>query len=123
MNIAFIPIDNRPVCYTLPEQICALNDDINLLMPDRELLGDLTKCADVEGIFNWLENLHDIDSVVMCLDTIAYGGFQVLCEFPITILTRKKKSIGINGAKRFLTIHIVWINSVQCVKKKFPTRF
>ena len=74
MNIAFIPIDNRPVCYTLPEQICALNDDINLLMPDRELLGDLTKCADVEGIFNWLENLHDIDSVVMCLDTIAYGG-------------------------------------------------
>ena len=74
MNIAFIPIDNRPVCYTLPEQICALNDDINLLMPDRELLGDLTKCADVEGIFDWLESLKDIDAVVMCLDTIAYGG-------------------------------------------------
>jgi len=74
MNIAFIPIDNRPVCYTLPEQICALNDDINLLMPDRELLGDLSKCADVEGIFDWLESLKDIDAVVMCLDTIAYGG-------------------------------------------------
>ena len=74
MNIAFIPIDNRPVCYTLPEQICAMNEDIKLLMPDRDLLGGLTKIADVEGIFDWLESLKDIDAVVMCLDTIAYGG-------------------------------------------------
>lgn len=74
MNIAFIPIDNRPVCYTLPEQICAMNEDIKLLMPDRDLLGGLTKIADVEGIFKWFKGLKDIDAVVMCLDTIAYGG-------------------------------------------------
>lgn len=74
MNIAFIPIDNRPVCYTLCEQICDLNDNINLFIPDRNLLGDLTKCADVQAIFNWLENLSHIDAFVICLDTIAYGG-------------------------------------------------
>lgn len=74
MNIAFIPIDNRPVCYTLPEQICALSDDVNLFMPERKMLGGLTKNADVEGIFNWLENLEKFDAIVMCLDTIAYGG-------------------------------------------------
>lgn len=74
MNIAFIPIDNRPVCYTLPEQICAINDNIQIFMPDRELLGGLKKTADVEGIFKWLENLNGIETVVMCLDTIAYGG-------------------------------------------------
>lgn len=74
MNIAFIPIDNRPVCYTLPAQICALNDEVNIFMPERELLGDLTKCADIEGIFNWFKNLKNVDAVVMCLDTIAYGG-------------------------------------------------
>lgn len=74
MNIAFIPIDNRPVCYTLPEQICAMNNDIKLFMPEREMLGGLTKIADVEGIFEWFKNLHNIDVVVMCLDTIAYGG-------------------------------------------------
>ena len=74
MNIAFIPIDNRPVCYTLPEQICAMNNNINLFMPERRMLGGLTKIADVDGIFDWFKNLRDIDAVVMCLDTIAYGG-------------------------------------------------
>lgn len=74
MNIAFIPIDNRPVCYTLPEQICAINKNIKLLIPERSLLGDLKKSADVDGIFKWLESLPECDSIVMCLDTVAYGG-------------------------------------------------
>lgn len=74
MNIAFIPIDNRPVCYTLPKQICALSDGVNLFMPDRNLLGGLFKQADVKGIFEWFEKLENIDAVVVCLDTIAYGG-------------------------------------------------
>ena len=74
MNIAFIPIDNRPVCYTLPEQICAIDSDINLFMPKREFLGPLTKYADVEAIFDWLKKLPQMDAIVMCLDTVAYGG-------------------------------------------------
>lgn len=74
MNIAFIPIDNRPVCYTLPEQICAIDSDINLFMPKREFLGSLTKYADVEAIFGWLKKLPQMDAIVMCLDTVAYGG-------------------------------------------------
>ena len=74
MNIAFIPIDNRPVCYTLPEQVCAINSSINLFMPDRKYLGSLTKYADVDKIFEWLEKIPQVDAVVMCLDTVAYGG-------------------------------------------------
>ena len=74
MNIAFIPIDNRPVCYTLPEQICAIDENIKLFMPERKLLGSLTKYADVNEIFSWLENLPELDAIVMCLDTVAYGG-------------------------------------------------
>ena len=74
MNIAFIPIDNRPVCYTLPQQICAIDGEINLFMPERKLLGSLTKYADVEEIFNWLKSLEKLDVIVMCLDTVAYGG-------------------------------------------------
>ena len=74
MNIAFIPIDNRPVCYTLPEQICAIDENIKLFMPERKFLGSLTKYADVNEIFSWLENLPELDAIVMCLDTVAYGG-------------------------------------------------
>lgn len=74
MNIAFIPIDNRPVCYSLPVQIADISDDINLFLPDREFLGGLEKSCDTDSILNWLENLKGIDTVVLSLDTVAYGG-------------------------------------------------
>lgn len=74
MNIAFIPIDNRPVCYTLPKQIAKLNNKINLYLPERKFLGDLTKNSNTEAILDWLNNLENIDCIVICLDTIAYGG-------------------------------------------------
>ena len=106
MNIAFIPIDNRPVCYTLPEQICAIGSDINLFMPKREFLGSLTKYADVEAIFDWLESLSQMDAIVMCLDTVAYGGLissrkcpdtfeeiKIRVEKLKTILEKKKAKI------------------------------
>ena len=74
MNIAFVPIDNRPVCYSLPNQIAKISGDINLYLPEESMLGDLTKNADTEGILNWLEDLKNLDVVVVSLDTIAYGG-------------------------------------------------
>lgn len=74
MNIAFIPIDNRPVCYTLAKQIADINSDIKFFMPDRDWLGDLTKYADTKKLFKWLEELPTVDAIVISLDTVAYGG-------------------------------------------------
>ena len=73
-KIALIPIDNRPVCYTLPKQIVELAKENELFLPDRNLLGDLTKNANINAIFEWLKSLKDIDVFVISLDTIAYGG-------------------------------------------------
>ena len=73
-NIALIPIDNRPVCYQLPQQIINLNQEHNLYLPDITLLGDLTKNANYDALLYWLETLENIDILVVCLDTIAYGG-------------------------------------------------
>lgn len=73
-KIALIPIDNRPICYTLVEQICAVNEDLKLYLPGRKLLGGLTDMADVSGILNWLKSLPDMDYIILSLDTIAYGG-------------------------------------------------
>ena len=43
MKICFLPIDNRPVCYNLVKDIVAIDDDIELYLPPRDFLGDLTK--------------------------------------------------------------------------------
>ena len=58
----------------MPEQIAKISDNIKLHLPPREMLGGLTKISDTEGTLNWLENLENIDAIVICLDTIAYGG-------------------------------------------------
>lgn len=74
MKIAFIPIDNRPVCYTLAEQIAKINSDLQIVLPPRDMLGSLKKVADTKSIINWIKELKDIDKIIISLDTIAYGG-------------------------------------------------
>lgn len=77
MRICFIPIDNRPVCYTLPKDISAMDESIELLLPPREYLGDLTKTAQIDKILEWMgvnEGVKECDAFVLSLDTLAYGG-------------------------------------------------
>lgn len=74
MNIGFIPIDNRPVCCTLAQDIASIDNSINFYMPPRKFLGGLIKTADYEDIFSWLKQLPALDALVVSLDTIAYGG-------------------------------------------------
>lgn len=74
MKICFIPIDNRPVCYNLAKDIAAIDENIELFIPPREFLGDLTRNAGVNEIIEWIENIPECDAMVISLDTIAYGG-------------------------------------------------
>ena len=74
MKIAFVPIDNRPVCYTLPKLIAQIDEEIEFFLPDRSLLGGLEKIANIEGLFVWLKDLPKLDALVLSLDTLAYGG-------------------------------------------------
>ena len=74
MRIAFIPIDNRPVCYNLAVDIAKIDSNIEFFIPPREYLGSLTCNADVDKIYEWFKQLPDLDKVIISLDTIAYGG-------------------------------------------------
>jgi len=74
MKIAFIPIDNRPVCYQLPKMIADTNKNVEFCIPPRLYLGDLTRYADTEALMNWLDSVENVDAIILPLDTIAYGG-------------------------------------------------
>ena len=74
MRIAFIPIDNRPVCYNLAVDIAKIDSNIEFFIPPREYLGSLTRNADVDKIYEWFKQLPDLDKVIISLDTVAYGG-------------------------------------------------
>ena len=91
MKIAFVPIDNRPVCYTLPELIAGIDSDIEFFLPKRVLLGDLNKQADIDGLFSWLKELPELDAMVLSLDTLAYGGLVPSRRCPETFEQIKKR--------------------------------
>ncbi len=77
LKILFIPLDDRPVSYTLPHQIASINNKINFFEPPREFLGGLTNYSDVDKILQWLDDTlktEKIDYIIVSLDTIAYGG-------------------------------------------------
>ena len=74
MKIGLIPIDNRPVCYSLPKLISEIDTSLELILPPREYLGDLANSANKNKIFDWLKSLENIDALIVSLDTIAYGG-------------------------------------------------
>ncbi|MBQ8476805.1 DUF4127 family protein, partial [bacterium] len=73
-NVAVIPIDNRPICYDLIEDILSTDNNINIHMPDLSLLGGLCSSSNIEGLFNFIESLPHVDYFVVALDTLAYGG-------------------------------------------------
>ena len=74
MKIAVIPIDNRPICYDLIEDILSINKNYELFLPKIEFLGGLTTSANIDELFKFLENLDNIDYLIISLDTLAYGG-------------------------------------------------
>ena len=48
MKLAFVPIDNRPVCYTLPKLLAEIDESIEFYIPDRKYLGGLKQEADID---------------------------------------------------------------------------
>ncbi len=116
-KIALIPIDNRPICYTLIEQISAVNKNLKLYLPERKLLGGLYDTADISGILNWLKSLPEIDYLIISLDTIAYGGLvpsrRIPDKFNIikTRLESFKNAIKCCGAKVFAFSSIMRISN------------
>lgn len=114
LKIAMIPIDNRPVCYCLPAQICSFAQDIELVLPPRELLGGLTTYADTDTLLEWIAQLENTDILVIALDTIAYGGlvssrrttesteliYNRLLNFKNIIKTKKIKTYACSSIMR-----------------------
>lgn len=91
MRIAFVPIDNRPVCYTLPKLIAEIDSEIEFLIPDRKYLGDLNKSANIEALFEWLLALPKVDAAILSLDTLAYGGLIPSRRCPENFETVRKR--------------------------------
>lgn len=131
MKIGFIPIDNRPVCYSLPEITAKIDSDIELFLPERKWLGDLTKYADTEKLFEWLKNLPPLDAIIVPLDTVAYGGLISSRRCPDSFEKIKKRVEDLkeilknNGAKIYAFSSIMRIsnNNINEEEKEYWSKY
>ncbi len=117
MKVVFVPIDNRPVCYTLPEIIAEIDDNIDFLIPPRAMLGDLTKSADINRLLGWLAKIPETDAIILSLDTLAYGGLIPSRRSSDTFeqiksrILRLKEILQVKGAKIYAFSSIMRISN------------
>ena len=83
MNICVLPIDNRPVCYSLLLDIVNCTKEHTLSLPARDLLGGLTSKSNIDGLYDYLQNIKNTDTLILSMDTIAYGGLVASRRDPI----------------------------------------
>lgn len=73
--LAFVPIDDRPVTYQLPEMIGAIAG-VDVLTPPRAALGNFLHPGDPSVLWSWLlsQRTRNAFAYVLSTDMLAYGG-------------------------------------------------
>lgn len=74
MKIVYLPLDERPCNYAFAGQI-AQGTPVRLAVPEKHILGDKKKPADLTGVMDFLtRETVDADACVLSLDMLLYGG-------------------------------------------------
>ena len=72
--LLFIPLDNRPVCFSYPVKVMEAAG-YKIYTPPENLLATRTAPADTEKLWKWLESRAEkVDAAVISTDALIYGG-------------------------------------------------
>ena len=74
-KILYIPLDERPCNYYYPQYISSTRDDVTLIIPPLELLGNKKEPAKVDCLWEFVfENANTVDAIVLSVEMLVYGG-------------------------------------------------
>lgn len=75
MKVLFMPLDERPCNFNFPQDIVKVRRDVELVVPEKSLLGDKKTVADTKKLWEFVfENVADCDYAVFSIDMLVYGG-------------------------------------------------
>jgi len=73
-KVAVLPLDDRPVNYDYPRYL-ARSAGIDILLPEREWLGNPWRSSQHKKLVDWLEKTApEVDGLILAVDTLAFGG-------------------------------------------------
>jgi hypothetical protein len=75
MKTTILPLDERPCNYIYPQMISASRAEIQVNVPDKQLLGNKKEPADFGGIKDFLlSNTAGCTNIILSIDMLVYGG-------------------------------------------------
>ncbi|AGB19342.1 DUF4127 family protein [Thermoanaerobacterium thermosaccharolyticum] len=99
MNIAYIPLDDRPCNYDWLIKACKIKK-MNIVTPKKEDLGNFVRPGSVQNINNWLREIENIDYLILSIDMLVYGGLIASRNFDIISLNKDELFSSIKIFKR-----------------------
>ena len=73
-SLLLLPLDSRPVCTELVQELGQLGS-LNVILPPKQLLDNYKKPADKEKLLLWLkDNLKKQDEAIISADLLLHGG-------------------------------------------------
>lgn len=73
-KILLVPLDSRPVCTTLPQDIAYVTG-VQLILPPKELLDKYTQPANKDFLNIWLKKeAREVKSAIVSTDLLLHGG-------------------------------------------------
>ncbi|NET38819.1 MAG: DUF4127 family protein [Cyanothece sp. SIO1E1] len=75
MKILYIPLDERPCNFYYPQMIANLQNQLTLVLPPRELLGNKKQAANVDSLWRWIDQqIADCQLAIFSIEMLVYGG-------------------------------------------------
>ena len=74
-KILYIPLDERPCNYLFPQHLVNTRNDVQLIVPPQEILGNKKKPAVVEKLWQFVfEHIGKTNGAVISAEMLIYGG-------------------------------------------------
>lgn len=97
MKILYVPLDERPCNYEIPQMVSASNEKVELLIPPVKLLGSKKESADLLELWKYIEEkIKEVDAAVLSVDMLLFGG---LIPSRLHTLDEKEVSQYLNNFK------------------------
>ena len=116
MKTLILPLDERPCNYLFPQMIGASNKEIQVIMPDKNILGDKKTPANTAGIEKFLiDNINGCSNIVLSVDMLVYGG---LIPSRMHFLTKEEALARLEIIKKLKKVnHEVKIYAFNCIMR------
>lgn len=96
-NVVYVPLDERPCNYQYPKSLASMTD-IEMIIPDREMLGSMKVPANVPNLLDWIsQEVQAASHLIVSIDMLVYGGIvpsrlhQLSAEECLTRLSTLRK--------------------------------